>query len=213
MNWQREVIADRAIWTAKKRYMMSVLDNEGVRYTEPKLKIMGIECVKSSTPSACRDKLKESIKLILRNDKSALLTFVDNFRKEYESLPLDSIASPRSISNIDKWKDGKGGWLSGCPIHVKGSIIFNAMLDKYELTNKYEKIGNGNKIKYIYLLVPNEFNNDSISFTKFPKETRIEKLIDYGKQFNKTFKSPLNDILKVINWSIERTSNLEDIFG
>ncbi|TRZ51150.1 MAG: hypothetical protein D4S01_05440 [Dehalococcoidia bacterium] len=141
------------------------------------------------------------------------MSFIEDFRSEYEKLPLEEISSPRSMSNIDKWKDTKGGWLSGCPIHVKGAILYNRMIDEYKLHNKYEKIGNGDKIKYIYLLEPNEFGNDSISFIKFPKEVKLQKLIDFDKQFDKTFKSTLNDIVKVINWSLDRTSNLEDLFG
>ena len=54
MFMKRENIADRGIWTAKKRYILNVWDSEGVRYEEPKLKMMGIEAVKSSTPAPCR---------------------------------------------------------------------------------------------------------------------------------------------------------------
>ena len=60
MFMKRETIANKGIWTAKKRYILNAWDIEGVRFAEPKLKMMGIEAVKSSTPSSCRTAIKDA---------------------------------------------------------------------------------------------------------------------------------------------------------
>ena len=65
MQMKRENIAERGIWTAKKRYILNVWDSEGVRYDDPKLKMMGIEAVKSSTPAPCRKMIKDGLKLMM----------------------------------------------------------------------------------------------------------------------------------------------------
>ena len=125
MVMKREVIADKAIWTAKKRYMLHVLDDEGIRLTKPKMKIMGIEAVKSSTPEVCRGKIKEAIDIMITKDNDTLIKFVADFREEFNQMTPEQISFPRSCNNLKKYRSSKDIFIKGTPIHVKGALIYN----------------------------------------------------------------------------------------
>jgi len=218
ISMDREVIANKGIWTAKKRYMLNVWDSEGVRYSEPKQKIMGMETARSSTPEIVRKKLKEAIFIILNYDESHLINFVSDFKKEFYSLPAEKIAFPRSVNGIDKYKDKDQIYKKGTPIAVKGSLLYNYYLDKMNLSKKYNKISEGEKIKYIYLKKPNPlagYKGDDcvIAFlNKLPKEFGVEIFIDYNLQFEKSFLDPLKNILDIIGWHHEERNTLESLF-
>jgi DNA polymerase elongation subunit (family B) len=217
MVMKREAIADKGIWTAKKRYMLNVYDNEGVRFAEPKLKMMGIETVKSSTPQSCRDALKKAISLIMNSDEESVQEYIADFRKEFEQLPFEEIAFPRSVSDLGKYEDKNASGLSipkGCPIHVRGSLAFNHMLRENKLTKKYEVIKDGEKIKFCYLKMPNPSTQNILSvMSTLPKEFNISSYIDYDRQFEKAFLDPLRAILDSVDWSFEKKSTLESFFG
>ena len=214
MDMEREVIADRGVWTAKKRYILNVLDNEGVRYAEPKMKIMGIEAIKSSTPMVVRDKFKEAFKIIMEGDEERTQSFIQEFKKQFCSLPPEDISFPRGVSNLTDWMDKKTVYKKGCPIHVRGSILYNQELNKLKLDKQYEKIQNGEKIKFVYLNLPNPIRQNIISFPMvLPKEFNLHKYVDYETQFNKTFVDPLRFILDAIGWEVEKTISLEDFFN
>jgi len=227
----REVIADKGIWTAKKRYILNVYDNEGVRYKKPKLKIMGIEAVKSSTPAPCRDKLKEALKIIMNGDEKTLNTFIREFREEFMTLPPEEIAYPRSVNGVEKYTDNAqntyniesgetiqyGFFKSRAPIHVKGAILYNHLVDKNKLSNKYPYILEGEKISWLYLKEPNAYQSSAFSFiTKMPKELDLHKFIDYNLQYEKSFIEPLKFITDKIKWAIDGSygsqGTLEDFF-
>ena len=212
MIMKREVIANKGIWTAKKRYILNVYNEEGVDLKEPKLKIMGIEAVKSSTPAPCRVKIKEALKVIMNKDEAALIQFIDEFRKHFKTLPPEEIAYPRSCNNLTKYSSTKDIYLKGCPIHVRGALLYNHMLKKKRLS-KYQQIHDGDKIKFIKLKEPNTLHQDVISFIgALPKEFDLHKYIDYDEQFNKSFLEPLRFIVNAINWSFERQSTLDSFF-
>ena len=214
MIMKREALADKGIWTAKKRYILNVYNNEGVEYAKPKIKIMGLEMIKSSTPSACRDKLKQSIDVIFSGDESSIIKFIEDFREEFKTLPISEISFPRGVNGLSKYKDDKTIFGSGTPIHVRGSLIFNNLVRKHKLTKKYELIKEGEKIKYIYLKEPNHIQSNIISFSNsLPKEFDLEKYIDYNTQYEKTFVEPLRIILDSIGWKTEKVSSLEDFFA
>ena len=218
MVMARENIADKAIWTAKKRYILNVHDSEGVRYKEPRLKIMGIEAVKSSTPAPCREKIKECLAIIMAGDEKELNTFIQEFREEFMTLPPEEIAYPRSCNGLQKWTADHNLFRKGAPIHVKGGILYNYLLDKHKLGNKYPKIMNGDKIKFINLKTPNLYQSTAFSFiTEFPKELDIRELIDYDSQFEGAFLSPLQFITDKIKWKIDGSygeqMSLEDFFN
>jgi DNA polymerase elongation subunit (family B) len=210
MIMKREVIANKGIWTAKKRYILNVYNEEGVDLKEPKLKIMGIEAVKSSTPAPCRVKIKEALKVIMNKDEATLIQFIEDFRKHFKTLPPEEIAYPRSCNNLQKYSSTKDIYLKGCPIHVRGALLYNHELKKRKL-KKYQEIQEGDKVKFIKLKQPNTLHQDVIAFIGvLPKEFDLHKYIDYDNQFDKSFLEPLRLIVDAINWSFEKHSTLED---
>ena len=213
MFMKRENIADRGIWTAKKRYILNVWDSEGVRYAEPKLKMMGIEAVKSSTPAPCRTMIKDVLKLIMTKTEDDVIDFIENCRTKFRSLPPEEISFPRTVSNVKKYKSVNAIYEKGTPIHARGALLFNHYVKKNKLTQKYSLINNGEKIKFCYLKRPNPIQENVISFIQqFPEELNLDKYIDYDLQFEKSFLEPLKIILDSIGWSAERTVNLESFF-
>ena len=214
MFMKRENIADRGIWTAKKRYILNVWDSEGVRYEEPKLKMMGIEAVKSSTPAPCRKMIKDVLKLMMTGTEDDVIKFIDDARKEFKSLPPEEIAFPRTVSDVQKYKAASTIYAKGTPIHARGALLFNHYIKENKLTNKYSLIQNGEKIKFCYLKKPNIIHENIISFIQdFPRELGLDKYIDYDLQFDKSFLEPLKIILDAIGWNVEKTVNLELFFS
>jgi DNA polymerase elongation subunit (family B) len=214
MVMKREVIANKGIWVAKKRYMLNVLDEEGVRLSQPKLKIMGIEAVKSSTPQVCRGKIKEAIKIIMSKDEDTLQKFIADFKKEFFTMSAEQISFPRSCNNMKKYKDSNNIFIKGTPIHVKGALIYNHQIKEFKLKNKYPLIQEGDKIKFLKLVEANPFKFDVISYiTILPKEFNLQQYIDYEIQFEKTFLDPMRFILQSIGWSQEKKAILEAFFA
>ena len=213
MFMKRENIAERGIWTAKKRYILNVWNSEGVQYNEPKLKMMGIEAVKSSTPAPCRQMIKDGLKLMMNGTEDEVIDFIENCRSEFKKLPPESIAFPRTASDVRKYHSSSDIYIKGTPIHVRGALLFNYYIKDKKLTNKYSLIGNGEKIKFLYLKKPNIIQENVISFIQdFPKELDLDKYVDYELQFQKSFVEPLKAILDAIGWSVEKTVNLESFF-
>lgn len=213
MEMKREVIADRGVWTAKKRYCLHVHDTEGVRHTTPKLKIMGIEVQRSTTPAICRAGLKESIKIILTKDQKTLIDHIAKCKKEFMESPPEAIAFPKGVHGISEYVDPTGLFKKSTPMHTKGAIIYNDLLKRFNLQTKYEKIVDGEKIKYLYLKIPNITRCHVVSFmNKFPKEFGLNDFIDYETQFQKSFLDPLNIILDAIKWSHEDRADLGEFF-
>jgi hypothetical protein len=213
MQMKRENIADRGIWTAKKRYILNVWDSEGVRYEEPKLKMMGIEAVKSSTPAPCRKMIKDGLKLMMRATEDDVINFIDKCREDFKKLPPEQVAFPRTASDVRKYKSSSDIYLKGTPIHIRGSLLFNHYIKTKNLTNKYSLINNGEKVKFVYLKKPNIIQENIISFIQdFPTELGLDKYIDYDLQFEKSFLEPIKSILDAIGWKIEKTVNLDSFF-
>ena len=214
MQMKREVIADKGIWTAKKRYILNVYDSEGVRYAEPKLKMMGIEAVKSSTPMSCRDKIKAALKVVMKGDQSKFHEFNEEFRTQFKQLSFEDIAFPRGISELDKYVSSSDAYTSGTPIHVRGAIVFNNILKKKSLTKRYQLVTSGDKIKFCYMKVPNPTQENVLSvLSVLPKEFDLEKYIDYDTQFEKAYIEPMRSIVTTINWTTEPKSTLESFFS
>jgi len=213
MVMKREVIADKGIWTAKKRYILNVLDEEGITFDEPKLKIMGIEAVKSSTPEVCRGKIKQAIKLIMTKGEDELQAFVADFKQEFYQMTAEQISFPRSCNNLKKYKHSSNIFIKGTPIHVKGALIYNQQLQQRKLHRKYPIIQEGDKIKFLKLKEANPFKFDVISYvTKLPTEFALQEYIDYDLMFQKTFLDPMSFILNSIGWEYEKTASLEAFF-
>ena len=212
MFMKREVIANKGIWTAKKRYILNVYNEEGVELKEPKLKIMGIEAVKSSTPAPCRIKIKEALKVIMNKDENALIQFIDEFRTHFKKMRPEQIAYPRSCNNLKKYSSRTDIYQKSTPIHVKGALLYNHLLIKNKLV-KYEEIQEGDKIKFIVLKEPNPLREKVISFpTTLPKEFNLHKFINYDEQFDKSFLEPLRFIVNAIGWNFEKQATLDNFF-
>jgi DNA polymerase elongation subunit (family B) len=210
MSMKREKLSDVAIWTAKKRYILNVWDDEGVRLSTPKISISGLEAIKSSTPAHCREKIKDAIKQIINvKDNRKLIEFVEDYRKEFQSVPLADIAFPTSVNFLEKYSDEKSVWGKGAQSHVRGALMFNKLLVDHGLDHKYERIKPGEKIKYVYLKRPNPIKTDVIGFlSSLPPEFGLEKYIDYKKQFQKGFLDNLNIVLVAIGWQYESYSDI-----
>ena len=214
MQMKREGLSDKGVWTAKKRYILNVYNNEGVQYAEPHMKVMGLEMIKSSTPSAIREKMKDSIKLMMTGTEQQVQDFIANFRKEFKTLPAEEISFPRGLNGLNTYSDPVMLFKKGTPIHVRGAIVYNHYLKQKDLTKKYPLIQEGEKLKFTYLKMPNHFKNDVISFpSRIPKEFELDNYIDYDVQFDKAFLEPISVILRCMNWSAEKTNSLEDFFG
>ena len=213
MVMKREAIADRGIWTAKKRYILNVHNNEGVQYAEPKIKIMGIEAVKSSTPQVCREAMNNMFKIIVTGDEEKTQEAIKLFKDYFKSLPPDEIAFPRGVTDMTKWSNKSTIYKKGTPIHVRGALLHNKQIRSLGLEKKYELIQNGDKIKFIYLRVPNTIQENVISFPgHLPDELELHKYVNHDLQFEKTFLDPINIILDAIGWTAEPRADLQQFF-
>ena len=213
MFMKRETIANKGIWTAKKRYILNAWDIEGVRFDKPKLKVMGIEAVKSSTPGACREKIKECLTVIMNEGEEAAQEFIANFKDQFSELPIEDISFPRGCNGINKWANQSSIYSKGTPIHVRGALLYNHYNKKNNLMHKYPLIQDGEKIKFVYLKTPNKFGENVVSFiSTFPKEFGLDKQVDYELQFEKSFLDPIKVILDTIGWKSEKVASLEFLF-
>ena len=213
MQMKREVIASKGLWTAKKRYILNVHDNEGVRYKTPELKIMGIEAVRSSTPAACREKLREIFKVIMNGNNDELIAFINEFREEFNSLPVEDISFPRGVNGLKKYECPVDMFKKGTPIHVKGVIHFNNLIKKYDLEMKHPLVKEGEKIKFVYLKEPNPIGNNTIAIQDvLPPEFDLDRFIDKNKQFDKSFLEPVKSVTDAIGWAVEKQFTIDDFF-
>jgi len=214
MQMKREALADKGLWTAKKRYALNVYNNEGVVYKEPKLKVMGLEMVKSSTPSVIREKMKKVLNLMMMGTEEDVHEFITNFRDEFNRLPPEDISSPRGCNGIAQYSDSVTLYKKGTPIHVKGAILYNFHLKRLGLENKYPMIQEGEKLKFAYLKMPNPVKDMVISFPqRLPKELDLQEFIDYDVQFDKAFLEPIRVVLDCMGWKTEKQNSIEDFFG
>lgn len=213
MKMKRECIADKGIWTAKKRYILNVWNQEGVAYAKPKLKMMGIEAIRTSTPQVCRDAIKEALEVIMNKSESDLHDYVIDFRNKFVGLSFEEVAFPRSVSDLQSYVDRNTIFKKGTPINVKGALMYNSLIEKLKLNKKYEPIQSGQKIKFAYLKTPNPLHCNVIAAPgSMPKEFSLDKYIDRDLQLEKTFLDPISTIVNAIGWTFEKKSTLESFF-
>ncbi len=214
MVMKRENLADKALWTSKKRYIMNVYDSEGVRYEEPQLKIMGIEAIRSSTPAACKQKMKDIFKIIMNGTEEDAIQYIDDFREEFKTLSAEDIFFPRSVRGIEKYHDAAQLYKKGTPIHVKGALLYNKLLRDNKLLGSYPLIQDGEKIKFAYLKKQNTVGGEVIAIpNQLPSEFELQDYIDYDKQFEKSFIEPMSSVMNAVGWQTEHISDLSDFFG
>ena len=214
MIMKRENIADRGIWTAKKRYILNVWDSEGVRYKEPKMKIMGLETARSSTPQYFRDKLYAAFKIIIGKTNDELISFVNAVRTETKEQGQEGVAFPRGVNNLEKYRSRTDIYCKGTPIHVRGALLYNDFVRKNKLEHKYPYIQEGEKIKFIYLKTPNPLHENCVSFfSTIPPEMNLDKYVDYQLQFEKSFLEPLKNVLQCVGWTHEKKITIGSFFA
>ena len=213
LRFKREVIADRGVWIAKKRYALNVYNSEGIQYAEPKLKVMGLEIVRSSTPAPVRKALKDTVGIVLKGDEPTLRQYVQDLEKRWHDMAPDEIAFPRSVNGMGKYSDSATIYKKGTPIHVAGALLYNYLLDQKKLTNKYQKIQEGDKIKFLYLKEPNIVGSHVITFQgEIPPEFNLAEYIDYDKMLDKSFLEPLNTLVSCVGWKVKQEATLEGLF-
>lgn len=211
--FKREVIADTGVWVAKKRYALNVHDSEGVRYKEPELKVMGLEIVRSSTPAPVREHLKKAVKIVLTGNEKQLQAYIAKFEQEFKTMDPEVIAFPRGVNGLDKYGSSATIYIKGCPMHVRGALLFNNQLKVRGLEKQYELIREGDKIKFVYLREPNTLGQNVISFSSvLPKELDLHRYVDYNTMYETAFLNPLDTILKGIGWHAREQATLEDLF-
>jgi DNA polymerase elongation subunit (family B) len=214
MHMKRETIANKGIWKASKMYILNALDIEEVRFTEPQLKVMGIEAVRSSTPKACRAAIKKALKIIMNEDEVTVQSFIAEFKEQFMKLPFEEVAFPRGMKGMDKYRDKHSVYMKGTPIHVKGALLYNDLLKKRDLDKKYQMIGDGDKVKFAYLKMPNPIGDHVIAILdELPTELDLHRYVDYETQFQKSFLEPIRSLLEVVGWQVEKVNTLEDFFG
>jgi DNA polymerase elongation subunit (family B) len=213
MAMKREAISSKGIWTAKKRYILNVWNNEGVQYHEPKLKMMGIEAVRSSTPMACRNNIKKAMEVIMTKTEEDMIDFIENFRQEFKKLEFEDVAFPRGCKNLSKWTDATTIYKSGTPMHVRAALTYNNLLKKNNMASRYPLIQDGDKIKFCYMKMPNPFLENVIACqNNLPKQLDLDKYINYDLQYEKAFVDPIKTILDVIGWKVERINTLDQFW-
>lgn len=214
MVMKREVIASTAVWTGKKRYAANVLNNEGVQYAKPKLKITGIESVRSSTPQVCRGLIEKTIRMILEESEATVQQFIEKAREEFHKLPPEDVAFPRGVKGLDKYaRKREGLYAKGTPIHVRAALLYNHKVRELGMENNFEMIRNDDKIKFLYLKEPNTLGENVIGFPFIlPQEFGLHEFVDYDMQFDKTYVEPIRTIMEAIGWEVEKTNTLEAFF-
>lgn len=213
IQMHREKIILSGIWKAKKRYILNVIDNEGVRYSEPKLSITGMEMVVSTTPKIVRNKMKELLHIVFNNTEKDVQDFILNFSSDFKKLLPEDIAFNSGVNGIKKYQDDITIYKSKTPIHTRGSINYNNYLNKLKLDKRYEKIRDGDKIKYIYLQQPNPLKSNVIAFSnKLPEEFNLHKYIDYNKMWDKVFIEPISSLLECIGYDYKQRNTLDNFF-
>ena len=214
IKFKREIIADRGIWIAKKRYAVNVHNSEGVTYDPPKLKVLGMEIVRSSTPAPVRKALKEAVSMALTKDEATLRAFVADLESKWNKLAPEDIAFPRGINGLKEYSDSNSIFRKGTPIHVRGALIYNHLIENNNLEKKYQLIQEGDKIKFLYLREPNPLGTHVITFPgEVPEEFNLREYIDYDMMFEKSFLDPLNSLLSCIGWQVREQATLEGLFS
>lgn len=210
--FKREAISEAGVWLEKKKYFLNVWDMEGTRYKSAELKATGVEMVRSSTPMVVRKEMEDILKIFLEKDNKDLIASLERFEKEFKSMSIEEISSPRGINDIEKYNISTG-FVKGTPIHVRGAIVYNRLVESKELQGIYPKIGNGDKIKYVYLKEPNPTFGHIISYPdKLPKEFGLEKYVDYKTQYEKVFMNAIKKITATVGWKNEDSVDITDFF-
>ncbi len=210
MDMEREVIAESAIWSGKKHYAMSVLDNEKYRYPEPELKIMGLAIKKSSIPELFKAQLRECVRLILGGAKETqILELKNKAYSEFIKLHPYEYAINITVNNVSKYLTADNKVVSKTPQQSRAAIAHNLYLDKNG-EKSIARIKEGDKIKVVNLKTPNPCDQDVFGFIDFFPEELLEH-IDYDAIFDKGFTKPLLSVANAIKWTLAERSSMDGL--
>ena len=224
LEMEFEGLSNAVIFVEKKKYCMSQIYCDGKWYLDkPKMKIKGIEVVRTSTPYVVREKIRETLNLIFQTgDNKILIDFIEEFRKEFYKMSFEEVGMPRGINLYGNRRDKQTGTTStvlhtlgrkGIPIQVRAALIYNKALKDFKLEKKYPVIENGDKIKFAYIKKPNYIQSDIVGcLEKMPKELLPKFEIDYPVMFQKTFMAPLEKIFSTIGYDTETRVDLSEFF-
>lgn len=214
ISMKTEAVCTRTFYVAKAKYAQYVYYNEGVYYSEPKLKIVGLDAIRSNIPEIGRRLMKEAYKEIFEHGQEALQKFIKTKKAWFKSLSVEEIAFPRGVNGIEKYSaNTPTGYIKGTPAHVKAAILYNKLLSDLNLGVTYDKIFSGDKMKFVYIREPNPFGEDKIGFmTELPKDFNAHKYVDYDTQFQKAFLGPMENVLEIIGWEAEQRNTMDSFF-
>jgi DNA polymerase elongation subunit (family B) len=200
--FKREAIADVGAFLQKKRYILHILDDEGVPVS--KFKYVGVELARSTTPQKVKEVIKKTVNTAFLSRDVKKTNEV--FREAYDTFKTLSVAEAafrKSVKEYEKYSQGASlsKFNKATPCHVKASIAYNLLLNELELETKYETIKSGQKIKYFYAS-KNKYGLDAIAFTsEYPEEFNSIK-IDYDKMFSKIVVPPIESVYEAIGWRL-----------
>lgn len=211
MRMKRESIAERGIWTGGKRYIMLVWDDEGVRYKKAKFKMVGIEAVRSSTPTVCRGAIEEAAEILIGMDEDKFINYMETFEQKFGDASLPDIARNSSVKDLAKYRNET----KSVPPHVAGALAYNDMIKKMNLGDYYPMIRDGDKVKFLKMKTPNPTFGKWIAFPngELPKEFGIERYVDRQEHYQIGFLQPMTTLANAAGMSVERRHSLSDFFG
>lgn len=213
---EREVIADSAVFVAKKRYFMRVLDNEGVRYETPKIKRMGIEIVRSSTPSFSKKYLDDSINIILDKNNKDLLEWVKETKQLFTKQKLSEIAKTSSVSNLnynlDKVQYDQNGRKISIPINSRAALVTNRYIEQNNLSNQFQPISPNDKIKILYMKTPNPLNSNVMAFIDNRFAEMFRQYVDFDENWDKFFLAALEIMTNPLNYDLGNQKEELDVW-
>lgn len=220
LKFKREAIADVGLFLMKKRYVLHVIDDEGI--VGPKYKYTGVDVVRTTMPNALKPFAKQIIETMMTTQSVTETNKVLN-----DTYTTFMTLTPHEIAFV-KGLRGYEGYASKCdglrpakkmPIHAKSAYFYNLLVKQLGLESKYEKISSGDKVRYLYLETPNKYNIGSIGFKyDLPIEVMSNLKIDYEAMFEKIMFSAIERFYECVNWQIRKPNQnvrveLMDLFS
>ena len=221
---KREIIADRFILLKKKKYLCRLRANEATVFPDdaPKIKAMGVELIKSSTPKFSIEHMSEALPILFDGTQKDLREWFEKCKTEFKNAPISDIVANMTVNCVDY--DLRKNL--AIPINSRASLIYNEFIKKHNLEGSFNLIHAGDKIKYIYLKTPNTLGEtivnstgrsikktypNVIAFIDYNFIQYIKDYIDYDTQFEKTLIKPLEFMANAINFTVkEKAMDLFD---
>ena len=204
--FKRECICDVGVFLQKKRYVLHVLDDEGIPVN--KYKYTGVEVVRSTIPNAIKPYVKEIIETMLhtqdlsKTDKVFLEAY-DTFKR----LPVEDIAFVMGVKDYTKYAAKCDGYntVKSMPIHTKAAYFYNLMVDKFEVDADFEKIDTGDKVRYFYVKQPNRYGLSIMGYKYYlPEQLKETFLPDTELMFEKVIFSIIERFYESVGWKIKQ---------